>query len=109
MTHHMFNALLDLHHSPWLIGLDLAGHFVAGALLSTLYFTSLWWNARRLASGGGVLTTVTLMLARFALLAGLLVLASFEGALPLLTMALGVLIARPAVMARIGREAITPT
>ena len=49
-------------------------------------------------------TTVALMIGRFALLGGLLTLASLEGALPLLVMALGVLIARSAVMRRV-REA----
>ena len=44
------------------------------------------------------------MIGRFALLGGLLTLASLEGALPLLAMALGVFIARFAVMRRI-REA----
>ena len=41
------------------------------------------------------------MIGRFALLAGLLTLASLEGALPLLVMTLGVLVARSAVMRRV--------
>jgi hypothetical protein len=45
------------------------------------------------------------MIGRFVLLGGLLTLASFEGALPLLLMALGVLIARPVVMRHVKRVA----
>jgi hypothetical protein len=41
------------------------------------------------------------MLGRFVLLGGLLVLASLEGALPLLVMTLGVLAARFAVLRRL--------
>ena len=52
--------------------------------------------------GGRATTTVALMIGRFALLGGLLALASLEGALPLLVMALGVFIARSAVMRRVG-------
>jgi hypothetical protein len=44
------------------------------------------------------------MIGRYALLGGLLTLASLEGALPLLMMALGVLIARSVVVRRV-REA----
>ena len=49
-------------------------------------------------------TTIALMVGRFALLGGLLTLASLEGALPLLMTALGLLIARPVVMREV-REA----
>ena len=49
-------------------------------------------------------TAIALGLGRFILLGGLLALAALEGALPLLAMALGVLIARPMVMRRV-REA----
>ena len=45
------------------------------------------------------------MIGRFILLGGLLMLASLEGALPLLVMALGVLIARSAVMRTIRQAA----
>ena len=55
-------------------------------------------------AAGALATTIALMIGRFALLGGLLTLASLEGALPLLAMALGVLIARFAVMRRV-REA----
>ena len=73
-------------------------------MLGVLYFRGLWWNARRFAAGGRATTTIALMIGRFVLLGGLLTLASLEGALPLLVMALGVLIARSVVMRRV-REA----
>ena len=79
-------------------------HLAAGIVLGVLYFRSLWWNARRFTGGGRATTTIALMIGRFALLGGLLTLASLEGALPLLVMALGVLIARSVVMRRV-REA----
>jgi hypothetical protein len=78
-------------------------------VLGVLYFRALWWSARRFTgacAGGGRATTIALMIGRFALLAGLLTLASLEGALPLLVMTLGVLVARSAVM-RMVRE-VTP-
>lgn len=76
----------------------LSLHLAFGVLLGLLYFQCAWWNARQLASGGRVSTTVALGLGRFVLLGLCLAFASLEGALPLLTMALGVLIARPMVM-----------
>jgi hypothetical protein len=80
------------------MALGLALRLVSGFLLGLLYFQCVWWHARRLASGGRVSTTVALGLGRFVLLGLCLALASLEGALPLLAMALGVLIARPMVM-----------
>ena len=89
---------------PWALYLSLAAHLAAGIALGVVYFCSLWWNARRFAAGGRAITAVALMIGRFVLLGGLLTLASLEGALPLLMMALGVLIARPVVIRRV-REA----
>ena len=51
------------------------------------------------------MTTIALMIGRFALLGGLLTLASLEGALPLLVMALGVFVARTVVMRSVRRAA----
>ncbi|SDS51748.1 F1/F0 ATPase, subunit 2 [Bradyrhizobium canariense] len=92
--------------SPGAMVLDLAGHFVAGLLLGLVYFRSLWWNARLFVAGERVVTTIGLMLGRFVLLGGLLTLVSFEGALPLLVMALGILIARSVFMRRVGEAAL---
>jgi F1F0 ATPase subunit 2 len=88
----------------WAAFLSSAAHLIAGIVLGVLYFRSLWWNTRRFTGGGRVTTAIALMIGRFSLLMGLLTLASLEGALPLLAMALGVLIARPVVMCGI-REA----
>jgi hypothetical protein len=69
-----------------MIFLSSAAHLTAGIVLGFLYFRSLWWNTCRFTGGGRV------------------TLASLEGALPLLMMALGVLIARSVVVRRV-REA----
>lgn len=84
--------------------LSLVFHLAAGFGFGLLYFQGVWWSARMFATGGQIAMTVALTLARFALLGGLLTMASLEGAPPLLAMALGVLIARPMVMRRV-REA----
>jgi F1F0 ATPase subunit 2 len=84
--------------------LSLAAHLAVGIVLGIFYFHALWWIAR-LFLGGRTTTSVALMIGRFALLGGLLALASLEGALPLLVTALGVFIARSAVMRRIGEAA----
>ena len=89
----------------WAQLLGLIAHLGAGFVLGIFYFGSLWWSARRFAGHGGLLATIALMIGRFAVMGGLLTLASLEGALPLLAMALGVLIARFAVMSRV-REAV---
>ena len=88
-----FNAL-----PAWAMALSLAAHLIAGFGLGMVYFNAIWWNARLFAEGGRLRTTIALIVGRLVLLGGLLAMASLEGALPLLTMALGVLIARPIVM-----------
>jgi F1F0 ATPase subunit 2 len=93
MTSLYFNGL-----PTWAMLLSLAAHLAAGIMLGVVYFRSLWWNARQFADGGRVATTIVVMVGRFVLLGFLLTLASLEGALPLLVMALGVLFARSVVM-----------
>lgn len=88
----------------WAMLLSLAAHLAAGIALGIFYFHAVWWNARLFALSGRATTAVALVIGRFVLLGGLLTLASFEGALPLLVMALGLLIARSGVMRRF-REA----
>lgn len=78
----------------------LAAHFAAGIGLGACYFGGLWWNAC-LFAGARLAAAIGLIIGRFALLAGVLTLASLEGALPLLLMALGVVLARPLVMRRV--------
>jgi F1F0 ATPase subunit 2 len=96
-------SLLLLDRLPsWAMTLSIGGHLAAGILLGLLYFRAVWWDARRFALGGRATTTIALMIGRFTALGGLLILASLEGALPLLVMALGVLIARSVVMRSVG-------
>ncbi len=99
MNHLLLDSL-----PPWAVLLGLAVHFGVGFALGILYFRSLWWSARRVIGRGSLVAAVALMVGRFVLLGGLLALAGLEGALPLLIMALGVLIARSVVMNRV-REA----
>ena len=97
--------LLPLDALPtWAVLLGLAVHLGVGFGLGLLYFRSLWWSARRATGRGSLVATIALMVGRFVLLGAILMLASLEGALPLLTMALGVLVARSAVVNRV-REA----
>lgn len=88
----------------WAALFGLASHFGAGFVLGILYFRSLWWSVRRFAGRGSRVAILALMIGRFVFVGAILTLASLEGALPLLVMALGVLIARFAVMNRV-REA----
>jgi F1F0 ATPase subunit 2 len=85
----------------WAVLLGLAAHLGAGFALGLLYFRSLWWSARRFGDCRNLTAIIAQMIGRFALMGGVLALASLEGALPLLTMALGVLAARFAVVNRV--------
>jgi len=80
------------------LGIDLA----AGIILGVLYFHTLWWNIRRFALGGRAITAIAAMIGRFMVLGGLLILASLQGALPLLVTAVGILIGRAALMRQVG-------
>ena len=82
----------------------LAGHLAAGIALGMLFFRGLWWQVERLSGDGRVLKTIALMIGRMVVLGGVLTLASLEGALPLLAMALGVIAGRAIVMRKV-REA----
>jgi hypothetical protein len=68
--------------------------FVAG----TLYFALLRWNTALYAQAGRIWMAVAIHVLRLGTLAGILTLIAFQGALPLLLTALGLLIARPVVM-----------
>ncbi len=80
--------------------LIVAVHLAGGVALGALYFSCLWWHARQFGQGGRLGALLAGSAVRFALLGGALWAASLEGAMPLLTTALGVLLARGAVMRR---------
>jgi len=90
----------------WAEVISLVTHMGAGILLGILYFRGLWWSVRRFSHSGSLVATMALMIGRFVLLGGLMTLASLEGALPLLVLALGVLAARAVVMRRV--RGVTP-
>ncbi len=79
----------------------LAACLTLGMVVGALYFRSLWWTTRRFGADGRVTAAVALMAGRFVLLGGALFLASLAGAAPLLTMALGIVVARSVVVRRV--------
>ncbi len=87
--------------AAWGMLLSICAHFAAGIMLGLLYFRTLWRSVHRLALGDRKAMIVALMTGRFVLLGCLLTLASLEGALLLLMVALGILIGRYAVMRRV--------
>jgi F1F0 ATPase subunit 2 len=90
----------------WLAGLGLLVYFGAGIALGAVYFRGLWWNARLFAEGASLAVTIGIGIGRFVLLGSMLTLASFEGAMPLLLVALGVLVARSVVMRSVRKLAV---
>lgn len=89
----------------WAVAAGLATHWGTGFWLGFLYFRGLWWSTRRFSGRRSVLAILALMVGRFVLMGGVLGLAGLEGAMPLLTMALGVLVARSAVVNGIRKAA----
>jgi hypothetical protein len=79
--------------------------FIAlGLLAGTLHFSLLRWNTSLYARPDRIGVGAALQVVRIGVLAGLLVVAARQGALPLLLMALGVLVARPVVMRWVAAE-----
>jgi len=70
-----------------------AGCFALGIAAGLVHFHLLRWNTRLFITGG-VLRAIGVQALRLAALAGVLLLAAWQGALPLLLTALGVMIAR---------------
>lgn len=87
-----------------MVWVHLGAGFGAGVGLGLMYFQGLWWQSRLLA-GGRAGRALLLTTGRLVLLGGALALAVRAGALPLLAMTLGILVARAAVMRRVGRTA----
>jgi F1F0 ATPase subunit 2 len=85
--------------------LPVAVWALAGALAGAAYFWAVWKTAGVLTGGRGRVGALGLTLLRFALLAGFLIVAARNGAGPLLAAALGVLLARLAVVRRLGSPA----
>lgn len=75
-----------------------AGLIVLGLLAGTLHFALLRWNTALYARPGGIGLGAALQAARIGTLGGVLLAVVQLGALPLLLVTLGVVIARPAVM-----------
>ena len=84
---------------------ELAAYLAAGIALGVLHFSSLWWVVRLFAGGGSLLTVIGLTIGRFVLLGGVLALASLEGAMPLLLVAVGSMAGRFVVTRRLRERA----
>lgn len=76
-----------------------------GLAAGAAYFATLWWNTQLYLSGGRALLALLIQVVRFALLLAALAALALFGALPLLTGAVGLLIARTLVLRRLGRAA----
>ena len=81
--------------------LGLAAHLAAGFAVGVVYFLAIWRSANRLAAGASRTFVLAATAGRIALLVGSLTLASREGAPALLTLALGLLIARAFVLRKL--------
>jgi F1F0 ATPase subunit 2 len=95
-----------LSHGIWPVfapPIVLTAHVAAGVAVGALFFHALWWNTRIIVGGGAVSTAIALTLTRFILLGGLLTLAAFEGAAPLVASSLGVFVGRFLVLRSIGK------
>jgi F1F0 ATPase subunit 2 len=81
----------------------LAG-LAVGVLLGLAHFGSLWWNAQLFLSGGAF-RAFGVQLIRFGILLAVLAGLAKLGALPLLSGALGLLLARGLLIRRLGSAA----
>lgn len=82
--------------------LAAAGFLAAGLLAGVLHFALLRWNAALYARPRRLGPAIGLHVLRLAATALMLVLLARIGAVPLLTAALGITIARPFVVRRLG-------
>ncbi|HEY0265981.1 MAG TPA: ATP synthase subunit I [Rhizomicrobium sp.] len=73
-------------------------HLATGFGIGRLYFHGVWRTAQSFTNRPAAAIGWTLL--RFALLAGVLTVTALEGALPLLSTALGLVLARPGAMRR---------
>lgn len=83
----------------------LAAHVAAGFAAGVVFFQGLWWTTRRLSGESSIAMLIIMIIGRVAMLAGLLTMASFEGAQPLLALASGLLAARFIVVRRVTKAA----
>lgn len=92
MNGSMFRGLSRFDSYAWPVVLNLGIHLVIGIVIGVFYFRTLWSCPMEVACTGWQLKTLAVMIVRFMLLIGLLVLTSLEGVLPLMLMTLGVLV-----------------
>lgn len=92
--------IVFMHHAVtgWAVAPLLAAHLAVGLLVGILYLRALRRATDIFAAGGGLAGALGMGAGRFAAIGAVLFLAALEGALPLLAMAAGVLIARHAMV-----------
>ncbi len=86
------------HLPSWAIVPALLLHLAAGFGIGRIYFHGVWRTAQSFTRRPAAAIGWTLL--RFGLLAGVLTVTALEGALPLLSAALGIVLARPGAMRR---------
>ncbi len=86
------------HLSLWTKLPDLLLHLALGFGIGRVYFHGVWRSAQ--AFSGHPAKAIGWTALRFVSLGGVLTVTAFEGALPLLLTAFGVLLARPGAMRR---------
>jgi len=96
----MMPSLHPFASQAWILPALLGA--AAGLALGLIHFVTLWWNAAWF-SAGRPLAALGLQLSRFLLVVGVFVLLARTGAVPLLAGAIGFLVARRLVLARVGR------
>ena len=88
----MTAVFLDLPEPA--IALLLLANFLGGMGLGWAYFRLVWRSARQFAEAGGLPKLLLASLGRLVLLGSVLMLASRQGALPVLLVAAGLVLAR---------------
>jgi hypothetical protein len=96
-------AMIEVVFAPPAVALlvQLGLHFVLGMLVGIVYFLAVRLSADLIAHGRRVALAITLTLGRLLLMGGLLVMVVREGAVPLLAVALGFLVARALALRRV--------
>jgi hypothetical protein len=100
MGSELMNAA-DIIIQPGWTAFLVASHLALGTALGVLYFQTMWRGVRLLAGRRPLKAVIVAMLARFAILGGILALTALEGATPLLATALGIMAGRFLVMRRV--------
>lgn len=87
-------TFVPLHLPVWAMLPAMAIAFAAGLVAGRFYFADLWRTAQAFSNGGSVIGILLSAMLRLAVLGAVLVAIALSGALPLLSFAVGVTVAR---------------